>query len=276
MGQFRQQLKRGLEILNSEGVIGLLQKVQSKYHSYFEWHLCKYRGTRVQNVDSEEIQFSIKNKRNYIMSNIGEADRLIIKDIVREMGKEDTFFDVGSAIGTYSLSVAKHCPSANIVAFEPNPSNVDVLRKNVNLNSLDIDIQSVALSDEDGETGLNSFEQEAGGQIVQKTDTENKIKMVKGDCFVGESGNYPDVVKIDVEGAEPLVVDGFSNVFKQSENITVYCEIHRPDRGNKITDFGTTIVEFEEKLKRIGFDVETLYDPHPDWNYFIKATKSSQ
>jgi FkbM family methyltransferase len=67
------------------------------------------------------------------------------------------------------------------------------------------------------------------GRIGEGTKT---VETVRGDSIISREGlESPDVVKIDVEGAEGLVIAGMSNSLSRCRRI--YCEIHIGNKEKK-------------------------------------------
>jgi amino acid adenylation domain-containing protein/FkbM family methyltransferase len=65
--------------------------------------------------------------------------------------------DVGANIGLFSLSIAQQCERARIVAIEPVPALVDILRLNLALCPADVTICDVAASDRAGEAAFTYY-----------------------------------------------------------------------------------------------------------------------
>src|SRR2546425_13064345 len=62
------------------------------------------------------------------------------------------FVDVGTHVGRYSIRFAKK--GAVVHAFEPNPTNREILEKNCELNNLRINIHACALGSEKTEATI--------------------------------------------------------------------------------------------------------------------------
>ena len=75
-------------------------------------------------------------------------------------------WDVGANLGIHSLSLAKLYPRLSVVCFEPNPSLVEILRWQSDVNRLQaVSIISVALSDKEGDSWLHLYPGNAGIQM---------------------------------------------------------------------------------------------------------------
>lgn len=123
-------------------------------------------------------------------------------------------FDVGANIGFFSLiggRIVGH--EGTVVAFEPGPDNLPVLRANAARNGMDnVVVEPLAVSDRDGTAELALAEYSGGHSLVADSvvpvDTIT-VTTITLDTFVGDGGTpAPDVVKIDVEGAELAVLRG--------------------------------------------------------------------
>ncbi|HEU6441172.1 MAG TPA: FkbM family methyltransferase [Microvirga sp.] len=127
-----------------------------------------------------------------------------------------TFIDVGSNVGWYALLVArKVAPSARILAVEPQPEIFDRLVHNIRLNPFGtIKAVACAVADKTGELTLfldPLNKGEASLKIVNssQTDTIRVPAVTLLDLVKREGFTRLDAVKLDVEGAEDLILDPF-------------------------------------------------------------------
>ncbi len=131
------------------------------------------------------------------------------------------FIDVGANIGKFSIILGKKMGRlGKIIAVEPHPSNFAILKKNILLNKLkNVIPQNIALSDSNGKLKLYIDKEGTGGHslgvkrgesaITVEADTmDNMIRKLKI--------KKVDLIKIDVEGAEALVLKGAKNILKTS------------------------------------------------------------
>ena len=130
------------------------------------------------------------------------------------------FIDVGASVGGYSLFVAATVgPRARILAIEPSPEIFERLVFNIRQNDFaNVKALSCALADHDGEITLF---------VHMKNSGETSIRVVSGEAggaqvraparsllSVLRDENYErlDAIKLDIEGAEDLVLDAFFSV----------------------------------------------------------------
>ena len=127
-----------------------------------------------------------------------------------------TIFDVGANIGYYAIMESKLVgDQGRIIAIEPSPSNIELLRKNLTLNSItNVEVLSGAISDKNGkakfhlshQSNLNTFHAIGSGlkhlsgySINVETQTISQLSTTFG---------KPDLIRMDVEGHEVAVLNG--------------------------------------------------------------------
>ena len=112
--------------------------------------------------------------------------------------------DCGAHIGLSILYIKKICPSAHIIAYEPDAKNFELLQKNVSSHQLqNVELKNEAVWKED--TFLN-FVQDGNmsSKIVQSAGvTAVKVKAAKLKSIIDRK---IDFLKIDIEGAEYVVI----------------------------------------------------------------------
>ena len=146
---------------------------------------------------------------------VGTAEPHLQKAIRKYVAPGDTVYDVGANMGYVSLSLAKRVgPGGHVIAFEPLPQNVSLLRTNIKNNRLqNIQVLDVAASDRHGEAVIRVSDNLSMASLIwhkgEPSAVELVIRTVAIDDLVqsGELGE-PTFVKIDVEGAEGLALQG--------------------------------------------------------------------
>lgn len=191
-------------------------------------------------------------------------DKLTSEDL---LGK--VIFDIGAHIGFHSLYFARLVGSTGkVYSFEPNPKNVErfeiICAKNDDIKNI-INILGVAVSNvlgteefsmsDDIESGRSSggFIDTADtiwerGAFKQRGFKEIKVRTVPVDLFKEELGiqEAPDVIKIDVEGAESLVLAGAKNTILSKKPL-ILMEIHSMLNMFNVVSFLTSI-SYELKI----------------------------
>ena len=119
-------------------------------------------------------------------------------------------WDVGANAGVYTLLFSRLVSgSGTVVAFEPLPSNCDNLMVHIRANSLkNVRVIQAAVSDRKGLVGFSTCSSNAMGSI-NGGESILKVSTIPLDSLVlEEKYPLPDVIKMDVEGAEALALAG--------------------------------------------------------------------
>jgi FkbM family methyltransferase len=127
-----------------------------------------------------------------------------------------TFVDVGANVGGYALFVAAHAgPTARILALEPQPEIFDRLTYNIRQNPFGtVKAIACAVADKTGELTLFLDPRNNGESSVKivgpnETDAIRVPAVTLLDLLQAENFTQVDAVKLDVEGAEDLILDPF-------------------------------------------------------------------
>lgn len=141
-----------------------------------------------------------------------------------------TVLDIGAHIGWYAVHAAARFPTSKVVAFEPVPSSVALLRKHQSANKLgNLTVCDFALSDRDGDLTLYvppNVPTAASSVDLMNCHQTVAVKCRRLDDVVQEMRLIPNVLKIDVEGAELSVLQGGQRMLHRCRPIVV-CEMLR-------------------------------------------------
>jgi FkbM family methyltransferase len=147
----------------------------------------------------------------------------------------DTFIDCGANIGYFSLLAAKAVgPTGRVHAFEPQPDNRRRLAAHAAANGLEsiITIHPAALSDGPGAVRLHTYDNPAAnhGQstmfVLPGTETHSvSVETVRLDDYL--PGVTPRLIKLDIEGAEPLAISGMTETLRRHQP-AVIMELNAP------------------------------------------------
>ena len=150
-------------------------------------------------------------------------ERGILADALQQRvqaGGTFTFLDIGANVGLYSLYLAA-CGGGGvrILAIEPQPGILERLKFHLAANSLDhVDVLPIALSDRVGHATLVINDSDSGGTHLDKHDgRQDAGERIEVPCrplvdVLNEARIATiDALKIDVEGAEDIVLAPFLN-----------------------------------------------------------------
>lgn len=143
---------------------------------------------------------------------IGQYELPLQQALVGELKKGNTFFDVGANAGFFTLVAAKAVGSqGRCVAFDPSPVNHENIQEQLRLNCLRYcEAVMEAVADRDGREQF-SFGAPGSptGKLGQGGTREQTIDVVVTtiDRAVERFG-VPNVIKMDIEGAEVKALEG--------------------------------------------------------------------
>lgn len=142
--------------------------------------------------------------------------------------------DVGANLGYFSIFMSRIVgEQGRIVAFEPMPDTVEMLRDNVRVNGLrNVSVVAAAASDRSGSVELFSEQSQplskTASMIGYRLEGAAKTTVVPSirlDEYFAEATRLPDLIKIDVEGAEAAVLTGARETLARGKPVLVL-EIH--------------------------------------------------
>lgn len=187
--------------------------------------LPKYSGT-VVNVQGNRMLLDAKDDLGLFA--FGVYEPLVTETFTRIVRKNSVVLDVGANIGYYTLIAAKLvAEKGRVFAFEPEPANFSLLEENVRLNGYkNVVLERKAVSNKTGKADL--FIQGKAGQhsICQPSTSHVQVETVNLDNYFRDFGKEIDLVKIDVEGAEPLVIQGMSELLTKNRRLKIIMEFN--------------------------------------------------
>lgn len=129
--------------------------------------------------------------------------------IVSSLGRGMTVWDVGANVGVYTLLAARYVgPTGRVTAFEPFPENVALLRRHIELNGhRQVTVVDKAVAGTDGEASFFPADSREQGRLGQGSGGM-AVEVLSLDTYWRSSGECPDVVKMDIEGAEYDALSG--------------------------------------------------------------------
>jgi FkbM family methyltransferase len=145
------------------------------------------------------------------------AERAALAEAARAAGPGFVFIDIGANVGGYALAVAAMAgPGATVLAVEPQPTVFDRLCDNIRLNpGHPVKAVGCAVADVDGEVQLfidRANRGETGVRYVRQGGGAGGIAVPAKTLLTllrDEGLRRIDAVKLDVEGAEDLILEPF-------------------------------------------------------------------
>ena len=194
---------------------------------------------------------------------------LINGPIRQYIEKSRYIVDVGANIGCHAISYANMNPDAQVWAFEPQKSIYDVLTHNIKLNNLRDRVHAFP-------HGLGHTNSTLSLCKLDEVFDKNRQGHNRGGVGIGVGGeqieiktldemNLPglDFLKIDVEGAEGLVIEGAAKTIQKYRPI-IFFEHNSQTIDPKCVGVDNVPTPFYA-LKKLGYHVFT----HLDWDNYI-------
>jgi len=195
------------------------------------------------------------------------------------LGPGKVFYDVGGGIGFYSLLAVRL--GACSLAFDPDRFNASCIRHNAEINgfSSQISVFDMAVYSHTGEVKVESALQNRGHGNAHVIADEARLAglevtpCTRLDDFI-QKNRVPDLVKIDVEGAETEVLKGGRNLFCDARPHLI-CEIHDASNAGSVVKFLQDVGYAHRWLGSSDlFPVQLVGTPKPE-NRLLIATRNS-
>jgi len=188
----------------------------------------------------------------YRISPIYGWEELTTETFKNYVKPSDTVLDLGANIGYYTLLAARLVGSSgHVFAFEPEPTNFNILCRNIKLNNYqNVTAIQNAVSDKQGRMKFYINTKDTGAHSLYDLDMEFgadkrnfiEVDVVNLDDFLIAYTQRIDVVKMDIEGAELPALAGMKGIIARSPNLKFLMEL------------------CTSRTSRIGYNLDEVYD----------------
>jgi len=242
--------------------LGILRRVyryieRKIYSNSVARYVLEFLLTKKVNIEGDTIKVPPK------------ASSVEIFEMLRVIPKrkyERCIWDIGAHIGLFSIQVSGMFDK--VVAFEPNRENYIYLKENIEKNKIgNINTLNIAVGNKDGESvmftdprpgsGIHSLSKD---EILKK---EEKVEIMTIDSLV-KLYDTPDLIKIDVEGAELDIMKGARKTLVD-KNIDWLIEVHSKRTGKR-----------RNRIGQHGGRVEKLHEIFKVNNYYVYGFKNGE
>lgn len=175
---------------------------------------------------------------------------------------EDICFDVGGNVGYFSMLMSQAANKGVVHVFEPVPLNAALIRASAELNGFsNVVINNVALGDEKGSASFSVSVDSAYSSLVATgriSEARNiEVAVLTIDNYVTEhSISKVDIMKVDVEGAEDLVIRGAVQLLSDAKRRPRIVLLELQDLNLK--PFGLEVAAVIERMKLLGYEPKVL------------------
>jgi len=200
------------------------------------------------------------NGEEYLLKKLGEC-------------KIGCVFDVGANHGEWLKIALGYLPSCDVHAFEISPNTFTILNENIDSNTR-VKLNNFGLCDEEKDVKIRFDQARDTHTSMVETSVSGRekfdsldVKCIPGDMYVKNNKiDHIDFLKLDVEGAENLILYGFKKSFSNKIVSVVqfeYTEINIDSRF--------LLKDYYHFFEKNGFRVGKLYPNGVDFkNYEYK------
>jgi FkbM family methyltransferase len=218
----------------------------------------------------ETIEFHgyrlVLNQEDHVMGSAllrGRYEPLGTKLFLERLALGMTVVDCGANIGIYTcLASGAVGATGKVFAFEPEPSNFDCLIRTIELNRLsNVQAERAALSDCDGEARLFLSDINMGDHRIGAVDeTRTSVAVVTRslDSYWADASPQVDLLKMDVQGAEGLILKGMAKTILRSPKLKIVMEFW----PYGLIRCGTNPRDLLDDLAGYGFTMRVIDQEH--------------
>lgn len=197
-------------------------------------------------------------------------------------------YDVGANTGYYALLAASISPDVKVHAFEPFPLVEKILRDNINTNMLSNQIEAFSFAASntigtaklyipDATHGLVETSASLGEDFRDTHSDVLNIKVKTLDSHMAETnGQYPDIIKIDVETQEPKVLEGLKIILQEGRPI-VFLEVLKEADIETLDNIKNTVdyISIQMHSNTLTVQSSIRFDPDSDNQMLVPREKLS-
>jgi FkbM family methyltransferase len=192
----------------------------------------------------------------------GEYELDLTNFFLKNLKRNSKCLDVGANFGFFTCLMARFCHQGKVIGIEPNRHVYELLRDNIYINGFQGHAipKHAAISDLVGTLTLHRRITRSGNTSIQKPDqafldvigeqTSESFQIVclRVDDLLPEFDNQIDFIKIDVEGAEPLVMRGAKQTISANPQLNIVMEWS----PGQIKGAGFNVDDFVNELCTMG------------------------
>ena len=199
----------------------------------------------------------------------GEFETDLTKFFLRNLRRDSHCIDVGANFGYYSCLMARHCPDGRVLGIEADRKVADLARDNLFINGLQGSADIVCAAASDSDKGMTLYRRVSRSGNASMVDVGHRfstqlgeppaepftVRSVRIDELADGMGGRIDFIKIDVEGAEPLVLAGAKETIRRNRDIAIVMEWS----PGQISAAGFDIDRFPSEIANLGLCCFSLH-----------------
>ena len=194
----------------------------------------------------------------------GSYEELESKLVKKEIQKGNVVLDLGANIGYFTLLFAKLVGNeGKVFAFEPEPNNFALLKKNIEINGYkNITLENMAISNNVGKIKLYISNIRTGMHRIYPSHFCTKkfveVKTTTLDEYFKNQDFIEKIsfIKMDVEGSELGILKGMKKIFEKNMKLKLLLEFV----PSCIKEYGADPSELLKLLTDEGFQINYTID----------------
>ena len=198
----------------------------------------------------------------------GKHEAEITDFFTSRVRNDSNCLDVGANFGYYTCLMARRALGGKTIGVEPDYKLFELLRDNIYINGLEAvaaPMHAAAAQNEgtltlyrrltrSGNTSVIRESEEKIRNLGEAASKSFEIRCMPLDMLLPQFDGRLDYIKIDVEGAEPLVLSGAHQAIANNPHIRIVMEW----APNQIRAAGFDIAQFIRNLTNMGLRASTL------------------
>ncbi|MDP7457741.1 MAG: FkbM family methyltransferase, partial [Candidatus Woesearchaeota archaeon] len=235
----------------------------------------------VLNYDDFKVEYSTEDahSKHYFFPRYAAGvihEPTVTREMVKNLKNSKVFVDVGTHLGYFTCLAGKILENGRVDAFEVEKNAFALLKKNLDLNELkNVNVYNVAVTDKKGTIKIPLQSKPSPFFSIVGNDKDSEfieVDAIALDDFYSKKDYQPDVVKIDVEGAEMQVLQGMKSLL-ETRDLVLFIELH----GNVLPEFGGSSKEVINYLIDKGYLIYEIENPHdPNLSQPSKIARDTQ
>jgi FkbM family methyltransferase len=190
--------------------------------------------------------------------------------LLREVRRGDVVLDIGAHIGVHALVTARRLRDlggGRVIAVEPTPDSVAALRRVAVRHGLRVRVVEMAFGRQNGVVPIRADPEygdaDAGvrSQFTTGTTVTCALVVTLDDWAEHDGPDRLDIIKIDVEGAEPDVLAGATRSLRRCRPRLVVVEV----KDRILARAGTDAEAVRRPLREAGYRCDGVVDGNEVW-----------
>jgi FkbM family methyltransferase len=224
-------------------------------------HVRKVKQVALRDFQLLVFNNEVVGRRIWLFKTFEVEETKLFSNIVKP---DDVCLDIGGNIGYFSMLLAARAKQGHVHVFEPIPINAAMINASKELNGFNnVTTNNLAVGDENGTVSFSVSNDSAYSSIKatgRVAEARNiTVPILRIDDYLAERNiKHVDIIKVDVEGAENMVIDGAKGLLtsKTKKPRLVLLEL------------------FDENLKPFGSSVAAIVQKMRGWGYAPHVTNS--